>query len=229
MALTSIVQNKLAPQDPSLMDVLNLFKDQIFLDFSAHHIGTLQSFDTTNQTASATINYPKTFFEFNSVTGVYETRLQNYPVIGQCPVIVLGGGTASLTFPFAPGDECLVFFNDRDMDNWFVGGTGSPNATGRLHDFADALILVGLRSLPHVLANYDSTRAVLRNGNAKVGVGQELILIANEMQSMKTLLEGLTAKIDQVLTTGSVTVAPGPVSFTGTVASYNPTIEELLE
>lgn len=228
MANSSIQQN-LIPNEPGLIDLLDLHRKATLLDLNCHHTGTIVSFDSTKQTASVTINYKKTNFTFNETTGVYDPVLENYPIIGEAPVICLGGGVAALTFPIQAGDECLVIFNDRDMDNWFVSGSASPNGTARLHSFADAIVLVGLRSLGNSLTNYDATRAVLKNGTAEVGVGPSLIKIANEMQTLKTVLEGLTAKIDMVLTTGTVAAAPGPVTFSGMVASYNPTIEELLE
>lgn len=230
--MPSIIQQNLIPDDPQLIDVLNVLKKEISLNINCHHLGTIQSFNPLLQTATATINYQKTFFQFNSLTGAYVSMNQSYPVLADCPVILLGGGRGALTFPIQNGDECLILFNDRDMDNWFSGSSGSANATGRLHSFADGIILVGIRSMANVLINYDMNRVVLRNGvggSTLVGIGETLIKIANEVQSLKSVLEGLTAKIDSVLATGTVSSAPGPVTFVGTVSSFNSTIEQLLE
>lgn len=198
MGLNTIQQN-LVPNEPHLIDLLNLFKKQILLDFNCHHIGTVQSFNPLTQTAQVTINYVKTFFNFNSITSSYQSTTANYPVSAECPVICLGGGTGALTFPISSGDECLILYNDRDIDNWFAGGTGSPNGTARLHSFADAIVLVGLRSLPNILLNYDSSRVVLRNGTlgtTMVGVGDALIKIANATTTLNTLLQSLVTAIE---------------------------------
>lgn len=214
MALNTIQQN-LNPSDPSLIDLLNLFKKDIFLSLNCHHIGTIQSFDPSQQTASVTINYTKTFFEFNPQTGVYDSVVQNYPVSGECPVICLGGGGGALTFPIAKGDECLVLFNDRDMGNWFQGGAGSPNGTARLHSFADAIVLVGLRSIANVLTNYDMTRVALRNasdGSTVVGVGETLIKIANSTTTLNTLLQSLVTSIENLVTATAAITVTGVVS-----------------
>lgn len=226
---TSPIPYNFTPTLPSLKDLLNTFRTDLLINFSAHHIGTIQSFNAENQTATATINYQKTYPVLNPTTQQLEFNLVEYPPLVDCPVIVLGGGNASLTFPITQGDGCVILFNDRDMDHWFAGSQTSGVATPRLHSFSDGIILVGLRSLNQSLQEYDATRAVLQNGEALVGVGASLIKIANEVQSLKTILEGLTAKIDSVLSTGMVVSAPGPVVFTGTVSSYNPTIEQLLE
>lgn len=170
---TNTISQNLVPTEPSLRDLLDLFKKDILLSLNCHHIGTIKVFNPLNQTAIVSINYNKTYFEFDQITNTYLPKGENYPLLADCPVICLGGGLSSLTFPILPGDECLVLFNDRDLDNWFIGGTGAPNATARLHSFSDGIIIVGIRSLPHVLSNYDPLNVVLKNGpnaNAKIGL-----------------------------------------------------------
>lgn len=170
MSDSQVQQNQL-PSDPQLSDVLNLFRKGIFLDLNAHHIGKIQSFDPLKQTASVTINYKKTFFLPNAI-GVYEPKAVDYPILTDCPVICLGGGNGALTFPIATGDDCVILFNDRDIDKWFQGSSSSPVATPRLHSFSDGLILVGLRSLNNVLPSYNGNDIELRSkdGLTKVAV-----------------------------------------------------------
>lgn len=201
-SLTNIQQN-LIPVEPDLIDLLVQHKKDIMLNLNCHHIGTVQVFNPLLQTASATINYQKTFFQFNNLTGQYQPMPGSYTVIAEAPVICLGGGSGALTFPIKSGDECLVLFNDRDLDNWFTGGTGSPNATARLHSYSDAIILVGLRSIPNILLNYDTTRVVLRNGiggTTMVGVGPSLVKIANVTTTLNTLLQSLITDIETLVT-----------------------------
>lgn len=206
MANPTIKQNK-APTDPTLADLLNLFRKQLMLDFNCHHVGTIQSFDPAKQTCRATINYKKTFFQQNPKTKTYDAVLVDYPILIDCPVIVLGGGSSALTFPIAQGDECLLLFNDRDIDNWFQSGQTGPVATPRLHSFSDGIALVGLRSAVKVLQNYDSSRAVLRNGNALVGVGASLVKIANNQYTLNGLLQELITEVKTLVTaTAAITV-----------------------
>lgn len=201
------IQQNLIPQDPGLKDLLDLLKKQILLTTNCHHIGTVQSFDAENQTATATINYRRTYFNLNKSTGNYDPVLKEYPTLIDCPVIFLGGGNAALTFPVSKGDECLVLFNDRDIDNWFQGGGSGALATPRLHSFSDGLILVGLRSLAHSIDDFDTTRAVLRNGDALVGVGDTLVKIANNSTTLNTLLQTLVTDIrNLVAATAAITV-----------------------
>lgn len=204
------------PNNPTLTDLLNLLKKEIFLDLSCHHIGTIQSFDSAKQTVTATVNYTKTFFELNSQTGLYDAVQRNYPVLLDCPAIVLGGGAASLTFPIAKGDECLLLFNDRDMDNWFLGSAVGPVASSRLHSFADAFALVGVRSLANVLSNYDSARVVLQLGTTMVGVGVTKVKIANGTTTLNTLLQNILTQVENVATACAAITVTGVTTGPGT-------------
>lgn len=174
MTSPNVQQNQL-PNQPELKDLLDLLKKDIFLNLNCHAIATVQSFDAANQTANVTINYKKVYFEPNVLTGGYTQKLVDYPILTDCPVIALGGGNGALTFPIATGDECIVFFNDRDMDNWFNGSSSSPIATPRKHSFADAVILVGVRSLATKLVSYNGTDIELRtkDGNVKIAINGE--------------------------------------------------------
>ncbi len=177
-------QQTTAVSETALSDVLNLLKKEIFLDLNCHHLGTIQSFDSDKQTATATVNYPKTFFKFNVATNLYDAVQINYPLLIDMPAIILGGGNSNLTFPITQGDQCLILFNDRSIDNWFQSGQVSPLNSPRAHSFSDGIVLVGLNYLmgssATKLTDYDTERAVLRNGTTGVGVGEEQVLIYNE-------------------------------------------------
>lgn len=205
---SSNVQQNLIPNEPELADLLALFKKNIFLEFNSHHLATIQSFNSSLQTATATVNYKKTFFELNQQTQTYQPVLVDYPLLVDCPVICLGGGTGSLTFPIAQGDECLVFFNDRDIDNWFAGSSGGPVATPRLHSFSDGIILVGVRSKGKVLSTYDTARSVLRNKDAFVGISQTKIRVANATQNLNTILQNIMTQLETLANTVAINGSP---------------------
>ncbi len=169
---TNVQQNQI-PNEPELADLLALLKKDILLGFNCHHVGTIQSFNSTQQTATATINYRRTYFRPDPAGGgEYVAELVPYPVLLDCPVLFLGGGSGVLTFPVEEGDECVILFNDRDIDNWFSGSSDSAVATPRLHSTADALILVGVRSLANVVPEFSGSKIELRtkDGTSKVSI-----------------------------------------------------------
>lgn len=167
--------NNLFPGTPELKDALQMLKKEIFLSLNCHALGQIQQFDPITQTAIVTISYKKTYSEPDPVTGIYANVQKDYPILAECPVITLGGGNGVLTFPITTGDDCLLFFNDRDIDNWVAGSTTSPTKTGRLHSFADAIALVGPRPITKIIASYSSSNIELRtlDGLTKVSIAED--------------------------------------------------------
>lgn len=207
------------PTDPSLTDALNLLKKDILLSLFAHHIGTIQTFNAEKQTCTASINYTKTYFKYAPATGAYNPYQVTYPLIADCPVIFLGGGSGSLTFPVSQGDECILLFNDRDIDNWFQGGSGAPVSTPRLHSISDAIALVGVRSLANVLDGFDTSSVVLQNGTTKVSIGESLITLANATTTLNTLLQNLISALESLkIDVAGVGLSQGTVDATSVAA-----------
>lgn len=186
-----------------LIDVLNSLKRDILINLNCHHIGTIQSFDTAKQTVEASLNYKRTFFRPNAI-GVVSPVLEDYPVIIDAPVIILGGGNGLLTFPIQKGDECILLFNDRDIDNWFSGSSTSGVASPRLHAFTDAIALIGPRSLSNIITNYSSESVDLRtkSGNVKVSIFEnKIVATVDENSKLEVFEDKLLATIGNPPTT----------------------------
>lgn len=222
--IQGFTQNLTAVREPTLKDLFDMYKKQTLLNLNCHHIGTIQSFNSTNQTVQVTINYKKTFFQFQQESQSYESVLIDYPISTECPLIVHGGGLAHITFPVATGDQCLLLFNDRDIDNWFAGSTTSPNATPRLHSFADCIALVGPNNLSTIIPNYDAVRALITNGTVKNGINptNNKLTLTNGtslntlLQNLCTQLENLTTQLAELTVIG---VTPGPPTSTSGIPS----------
>ncbi len=194
MANPTIQQNRTTGPDPDLADLFQLWKKDILLNFNCHHVATIQSFDSAKQTVTATINYKKTYI-LKGTDNVYSPVLKDYALLIDVPVIIIQGGNASLTMPITQGDECIILFNDRDIDNWFQSGQVQGTATSRLHSFSDGFALIGVNNLRKVLSGYDATRAALNNGTTRVAVGANKILIENMTTTLNTQLQALTTQL----------------------------------
>lgn len=214
--------------NPQLSDVLNFHERSVKLSLNCHAVGTIQSFDATLQTAVVTINYVKTFLQLGTpsstfsgqeVTGATSVTNQEYPTLHDVPVVCLGGGLGFLTFPITAGDECIVLFNDRDLSTWFsTGSTSSAPATPALHSFSDAMCLVGIRSVPNVLVDYDGSAV-------KLGYGDNSLLI--DADSLTLTVGSNTVELnatDAKITLGTTSL---DLKSSGTFAVTNPTIELL--
>lgn len=195
-------------EEPTLMDLLNQVKADIFRTLNCHALATVKSFNSTDQTVEATIDYCRTRFERNRA-GQYVPKYVNYPTLIDVPVISLCGGDGGLTFPITAGDKCLILFNDRDISNWFAEQTpGGPNASARMHSLSDGIALVGLNSI----GTYVTNKVKLFKGDTQITLGTK-INISNASEDLKDILENLVTAINDLVTaTAAITVicaAPG--------------------
>ena len=208
--------------NPQLRDLLDLLKKEIMLSLNCHHLGTVQSFDAANQTAVISVNYKQSHIK-KLPNGTYGEVLVDYPLLLDCPVVALCGGTTALTFPVQQGDQCIVLFNDRDIDAWFSNNTTSAPPTSRLHSISDGIALVGLNDI----SGWDAVRALLTNGTVKLGI--------NPQTNKVTFTNGTTLlSILQNLITGilALTAPPGGgtvIDTSGKVGAASTALGNLLE
>jgi hypothetical protein len=164
-------QRTLTP--PDLTEVLEATKRDMKIAINCVQIGIIQAFDTSTQLATIQI-------AMKQVKDVAEdgTRtVVEYPLILECPVMVLFGGVDVLTLPIAAGDNCIVLFCDRDIDQWLNNGNDKVPTTSRAHDMNDAFAIVGIRPLTNSIANYLSNGIRLSHGtgNSQIDLKTDLI------------------------------------------------------
>lgn len=144
--------------EPTLASVLQLHKEDVMYSINCHQIGEIVSFNPSTQTAEVQIKMLR----------MMNGELKQYPVLIDCPCVVLSGGSGRLTMPINAGDSCLVLFNDRDIDNWYSGGQSVAPRTERKHNFADAIALVGIRNRQNQITDYLNNGVELKYGNATI-------------------------------------------------------------
>lgn len=194
-----------------LSDLLEMFRKNLLLELNCHAIGTIQEFNKTNQTATVTINYKKVFYKSQSNNSVYTPVLVDYPALIDCPVVFPRGLSCGMTYPVNVGDECLVLFNDRDLNTWFSGDSNNEPGTGRLHSMADGIVIVGLFSSVNALPGFDTERVKLFHGQTVVGAGENLVQIKNAQYTLKELLLELIRDIQQITVTCSAPGSPSSI------------------
>jgi hypothetical protein len=79
---------------------------------------------------------------FNRVVNDEEVEL---PEFVDVPFFTLLGGPSSITMPIEVGDYALLIFSERCIDNWWAGQDYKRPAEYRMHDYSDAIALVGLK------------------------------------------------------------------------------------
>lgn len=117
-------------------------------------VGTIKSFDPGVKgirAPTATVSIAQLQVTSIQITAqsTSQQTLSPFPDIEMVPVVFMKGGRYRMNFYPQPGDECLLLFSDRAIDNWLEQGSGQPPNMGRLHDLADAIALVGIDSNPN--------------------------------------------------------------------------------
>jgi hypothetical protein len=153
-------KNIKSPAKTGLSEILDANKRQAKSEMNCTKIGIIRAFDHNTQRANIEIAYKQVKDIMEDGTKV----LQEYPLLMECPVISLFGGVDILSLPIAVGDNCIVFFNDTEIDQWAVNGNGQHPQTYRMHDISDAFALVGIRPLTNSIANYLANGIRLSHG-----------------------------------------------------------------
>ncbi|HVT06739.1 MAG TPA: Gp138 family membrane-puncturing spike protein [Polyangia bacterium] len=151
------------------------------------------------------------------------------------PVYFPAGGGFVLTLPVAQGDECLVVFSERAIDNWFAHGGIQGPSEFRLHDYSDGFAFVGFASKPNAIPVVATDAVELRTrdgttvfrleaGTAYVGgkVGAESALKAETYRQRQSGMHTEMLAALQVVNTTAQAIGPGDL------ASLAPTVSALI-
>lgn len=167
----------------SLTEALSLWIHSFSDSFNSVKIGKIVAVNTSNQTVDVQILHKRV------MDGISTKReLREYPPLLQVPFVVLGGGGSHLTFPISVGDNCLVFFCDFEIDNWWTSGEAQPSNYERRHDISDAFALIGVHSMVDLIQGYNQYVQLKYSGTSNIVVGQT-IDITNEQTNVSGKLD----------------------------------------
>jgi len=181
--------------NPQIADVLSLVKRETMLEINCVHVGKIKSYTSATNTATVTINVIR-----NLKNG---TTLE-YPELEDCPVFMLYGGTASITMPIQAGDDCLILFNDRCLDDWALSGDVVAPTDTRIHSLSDGIVLVGVKSMADVTAVPSCLS--IHGGTNKISIKN-----STADADLKILIDAL---IDAIV---NIVITPAAVGVTGTL------------
>lgn len=154
---------------PDITSLLELYFDRKLSGMNCLKIGTIESFDASAHSASISINYRRRFDD---------DSYKEYPLLVDCPCMILTGGEGHLTFPIAKGDTCLILFNDSDIDQWFsTGQVVAPNSN-RVHDIADGIAIVGIRSMINVISGYKTDGVRLKHSTNYIDIDSLINMVS---------------------------------------------------
>lgn len=149
--------------EPSLMGVLKVLKENIFDTMCCVKIGYIDSYDYDTR-VSRVIIYNKRVVGLNDKG---EHILEDYPPL-YCKTLFLGGGSNGINWDIQQGDECIVFFNDTEIETPWISGQVSDIKYGRQHNYTDAICLTGFTTLPKVTPTDTNLNLYSKNGIIKL-------------------------------------------------------------
>lgn len=92
------------------------------------------------------------------------------PTFEDVPILYTGGGGASITPPMKKGDEVLLVFASRSVENWHQQGGVQNQTSARMHDLSDGFAIPGFRSQPRKLSNVNADKWQLRTDDGQTYV-----------------------------------------------------------
>jgi len=182
--------------EPDLYDLLMRFKRETMYATNCAQVGTIESYNSTNNTASVSINIKRR---------LVNDEIVDYPVLADLPVFILSGGGASITLPISKGDTCLVIFNDRNIDSWWYTGVSTAPDNNRCHSISDGIALVGIRSLPDAILNLTPSCFCINGGTHKIAM-------KNGLGNLKTIIDLLMDALVNLMTVDSKPLLPASIT-----------------
>ena len=122
------------------------------------------------------------------------------PILPHCPIVFPRGGGYSMTFPIKKGDECMVQFASRSLDEWWQTGKGQPPYDFRKHDLSDGVCFVGLTSRAKPLSGISTSTAQFRSDD-----GATLVELNASGHSVRIVGSGGITLDGPVHATGAIT------------------------
>lgn len=182
---------------PDLTKLLQQFGRNLADQFNCHRVGRIIAFDSNTLICKVKL-LDKLIFNGTE---------EDYVEFTNMPLLIYATETAGLTLGNVVGAECLVHFNDTDIDNWLETGEAyAPNSL-RQHDFADGF--VELRPYDNLAAqkiSYDSEGLALYNNGTKVQLKDDGSAVITNGSAVITLSGGTISITGNVTISGDLTV-----------------------
>ena len=161
----------MADKNPALSTLASNIKQGVEARIKELHTsmpGIVESFDAENQLATIQPAIRRIFITRDGDKEILVPS--DLPILINVPVIFPRGGGFSLTFPVSKGDECLLVFCERSIDNWHETGKVKVPGAKRFHSLSDATAFVGISSIPNKVPNYDPTNTEIKKDDGSVSI-----------------------------------------------------------
>lgn len=186
---------------PTLFNTIANAEQKSALDLMCCRIGIVQKFYPNDLTVDVLIVNKKTMGLNSDGSQVVQDWAKINAKICYCNPFE--------TFPIKEGDECLLFFSDREIESWFINGNTNPLAHSRMHDETDCIAVLGLRSLPKMIQVLtDCLHLFYGNSNIQIKSNEIVTNTATLTNNISTAINVTTPAINvtgNTIQTGDIT------------------------
>lgn len=182
--------------DPDLTYAMSIFGNSIQYDLNCHRVGKIVKFNPDDLTCDVEL------LELKPT----QSRLDKYALIQGLPLLIDGGIDTNLTFGDVTGAECLVHFNDRDIDSWFDTGESYMPNSKRMHDFSDGFVSLRPHNKNDVI-DYEIDGTVLHKGQNKIKITSDGIIVSVVGGCVLTLKDNTATLVGDLIVNGNVTAS----------------------
>ena len=145
--------------------------------------------------------------------------------------------TPYMNQPPKVGDECVLLFNDREMESWWINGSSNQRAYNRMHDLTDCIAICGLRSQPKLINIFtnlvewfydtlDKSNVKMLSNQIVTTTDKIVNYIKDEIFSKTKLKQTISEEVKEysdkvTYVSPDITISGGSSSFTHTDTSEN--------
>lgn len=112
------------------------------------------------------------------------------PVLHDVPVWYPRGGGFHQAWPLTAGDEVLLIFAERSIDEWLVKGGQVTPRPGHMHDTSDAIALAGLNNATRPIPGMNATEMTIGTDDGTVDIRLNLATGAVSIKAATVTLAG---------------------------------------
>lgn len=143
----------LQKSEVDLAQVLRQIKLNVSASLNCHNVGRILDFDKDTQTCTV------------EILQIAQYNGKSFPLapLTQVPLVIYGAGSGHITLPDPVGTYCILFFMDRNIDNFLLTGEQYEPETSRMHDYTDCIAITTFKTLANPLSNYDDRAVSILN------------------------------------------------------------------
>lgn len=174
---------------PELSDVIKTLVDSMMLDMNVCLPAKIVTYDKATQYADV---------EIQLLQGLIDGTTLKYPIIPSVPVMHPKAGKSFIHMPVKEGDDVVLVFSHRSLDNWkSQGGMSDPQDSRKFH-ITDAFAMLGGSAMPDSFSPATDGAIEIVNGTSAINVFPDgKFQIMNGTVELITLLQTLVETLSK--------------------------------